>query len=252
MSVVVLSREEWDARSDLPRLGKPVNPEHRTEVFIHHTVVVDGDSTINEWESIGEIKAKMRQLQTIRPDLGSDVPYTMVAFCMGNGDLALCEGRGLDRSGAHTRGHNRTAFGIAFQGNFERTPLPRRFEQQLSALGDWLRALRTEKGFAKLGSVRPADREVWGHRDVKDTLCPGQHLFERLGLIRFVEEAIWRQTGDLIRSPADERRVIEAHGSLSADEVGDSIRRPVAVLLDQMMQLDQRVKKLESRRGTDE
>ncbi|MFQ5694614.1 MAG: hypothetical protein ACE5HB_01340 [Terriglobia bacterium] len=248
MSVVVLSREEWGADPAHPRLGKAVPPAERTEVFIHHTVVVDEDVSPNEWETVDEVKAKMRQLQTIRPDLGLDVPYSMVAFCMADGDLVLGEGRGLERSGAHTRGHNRKALGIAFQGNFERTPLPGHFEQQLVDLGDWLRELRTEKGLVNLGTVRPVDREVWGHRDVKDTLCPGRHLFERLALIRFVEEAVWQQPGDPIRSDADERRVIASHGRLRAGEVDDSVRRPVAVLLDQMMQLDGRLKKLESTR----
>jgi hypothetical protein len=112
----------------------------------------------------------------------------MVAFCMADGELLLCEGRGLHRTGAHTAGHNRSALGIAFQGNFEASPLPSRLDTQLAALGDWLRRLRTKSGFVTLGCVRPRDRQVWGHRDVKQTVCPGEGLFERLHLIRFLEE----------------------------------------------------------------
>ena len=188
MRTTVLSREQWGADPELPKRGHQVSPSSRTEVFIHHSVVFDDDGSPNEWESLAEVKARMRGLQTIRPDLGLDVPYSMVAFCMSGGDLVLCEGRGLFRSGAHTIGHNRSALGIAFQGNFEDERLPARFDDQLAALGGWLRELREEQGFVHLGDERPPGRDVWGHRDVKATACPGRALFERLPLVRFLEE----------------------------------------------------------------
>ncbi len=122
--IIVLSRSDWGARTDLPRLGAMVNRGSRTEVFIHHTVIIDGDDTTNEWEDLDEVKQRMRELQTTRPDLGRDVPYNFVAFCMTGGELVLGEGRGLDRSGAHTVGHNHSALAISFQGNFEELPLP--------------------------------------------------------------------------------------------------------------------------------
>ncbi len=184
----ILSRKQWGARTDLPRLGHRIGAEKRTEVFIHHTVIVDTDDTANEWEDLNEVRTRMRQLQTIRADdLGADVPYSMVAFCMANGKLVLCEGRGLHRTGAHTKGHNRSAIAIAFQGNFETLPLPDRFDQQLMELGVWLGKLRREQNFTNLGAIRPGDREVWGHQDVKLTACPGKHLFARLSMIQFLE-----------------------------------------------------------------
>jgi hypothetical protein len=152
-------------------------------------VVIDTDETTNEWENLGEVRTRMRQLQTIRrADLGADVPYSMVAFCMADGDLVLCEGRGVHRTGAHTRGHNRSALGIAFQGNFEYPPLPSNLDAQLLELGDWLGTLRRAQGFTNLAVIRPDDREVWGHQDVKTTACPGRHLSARLSLIHFLEE----------------------------------------------------------------
>ena len=186
--MIVLSRDEWGAWVDLPRRGHPIGPAMRSEVFIHHTVIVDNDTTPNEWENLDEVRTQMQRLQTIRPDLGLDVPYSMVAFCMADGELVLCEGRGIGRTGAHTQGHNRIALGIAFQGDFERLPLPRHLDRQLKTLSDWLRQLHTEQGFVNLGSVRPDGREVWGHREIRATACPGQHLFRKLGLIQFVEE----------------------------------------------------------------
>lgn len=186
--MILLSREQWGARRDLPRLGDPVERRERTEVFIHHTVIIDNDLTPNEWENVDEIHARMQVLQIVRSrDLGADVPYSMVAFCMAEGGLVVCEGRGLDRTGAHTANHNRSALGVAFHGNFESLPLPRHFDTQLAELGAWLKHLRLMQGFLNLGNVRPPERDVWAHRDVAATLCPGQGLVDRLKLIRFVE-----------------------------------------------------------------
>jgi hypothetical protein len=186
-NLIILSRADWGARTDLPRLGTVVDRTRRTHVFIHHTVVVDDDSTPNEWESVDEVKRRMRQLQTIRrADLGADVPYSMVAFCMSNGDLMLCEGRGIDRSGAHTAGHNTPALGISFQGDFENDAPPARLDLHLAAVSSWLRRLREQEGFVNLGTVRPLGREVFGHRDVKASDCPGKHIFDRLSLIRYL------------------------------------------------------------------
>lgn len=185
--VIVISRAEWGARTDLPRLGDLVDKTRRTRVFIHHTVVVDNDATKNEFENLEEVRPAMRVLQTVRrQDLGADVPYSFVGFCMTNGDLLLCEGRGLNRSGAHTRGRNVSALGIALQGNFEDMPPPAHFDAQLTALGNWLRGLRENDGFVNLGANHPLGRDVFGHRDTSATACPGKHTFERLKLIRFL------------------------------------------------------------------
>ena len=185
--VIVLSRADWGARTDLPRLGVLVDKTRRREVFIHHTVVVDGDATKNEFENREEVVSAMRVLQTVRrQDLGADVPYSFVGFCMKSGELILCEGRGLNRSGAHTRHHNTVALGIALQGNFENVPLPGNFDAQLTALGNWLRRLRENEGFVNLGAERPHGRDVFGHRDIAATACPGKHTFNKLKLIRFL------------------------------------------------------------------
>lgn len=185
MPLVILDRNAWGANPSHPRLGALVAKAIRTEVFIHHTVIPDNDSTPNEWETIDEVKKQMKRLQTIRPDLGLDVPYNMVAFCMANGDLVLGEGRGTDRSGAHTVNHNRSAIAVSFHGNFMANP-PAHLNDQLSLLSDWLRDLRDNQGFINLGLSRPAGRDVFGHREVKSTNCPGDLLFNRLNRIRFL------------------------------------------------------------------
>lgn len=188
--MIFLSRAKWGADTNLPRRGHPIGPLRRTEVYVHHTVIVDADTTANEWQTLNEVKSMMRRLQRIRPDLGLDVPYNIVAFCMSDGELVLCQGRGLGRTGAHTRNHNRSALGIAFQGDFEDKALPRNIDAQLTEFAAWLRDLRNNQGFSNLGNSRPDEKQVWGHRDsgTARTTCPGQRLYDKLTLIRFIDE----------------------------------------------------------------
>lgn len=187
MPLIYVQRELWDTGKTLPRLGSLVAPSARTHVFIHHTVMVDSDATKNTWESWDEIRAMMQRLQVARPDLGKDVPYSFVAFCHASGDLVLCEGRGLLRTGAHSVGHNTAAFGISFAGDFENQPAPTQLANQLAALGIWLKSLR-QIGYANLGTVKPPipkQREVFAHEDIKATACPGRHLVTMLPAIRY-------------------------------------------------------------------
>ena len=136
--IIYVLRGDWGADQDLTRLGIGVDPAQRTGRRTHHSVIIDPDATPNRWTHLPEVFGKMRQLQTIRPDLGSDVPYNLVAFAMEAGftyqnkrvDIVLCEGRGLLRSGAHTRGRNDQGvyfnisdIAICWEGNFE-IPVP--------------------------------------------------------------------------------------------------------------------------------
>jgi len=188
------SRSEW-VTNNLPRLGGLVPREDRTHVFVHHTVTPDSDSTPNEWESEAEIFQRMRKLQTIRPDLGLDVPYSFVAFLLGDG-LMICEGRGEDRTGAHTKGHNTRAIGVSFAGNFhDHETGEGKLEKGLDLLSRFLGWLKTDPShpdygtfapMVNLGSLKPEGRNVFVHQDVKATACPGRHIVAMADRIDFV------------------------------------------------------------------
>lgn len=196
MSLIYLSREAWGARTDIPRLGGPEDPRgdwglvprtRRTHIINHHTVVCDQDATPNLWESLTEVKARMVQLQTIRPDLGDDVPYNFVWFAMADRSLLICEGRGYDRWGAHTAGkddnddwHNGAGIGIAAEGNFE---------NYASDITPWMPALSSFYGHLRetmpnLGSLSPVRADTYGHIDFAQTACPGWHIYSRLPEIK--------------------------------------------------------------------
>lgn len=188
MDINFLYREDWD-RGHLPHLGNWVPAAQRTGVIFHHTVAVDPDETPNVWEDLDEIREFMQRLQLIDPPrLGADVPYNFVAFLRADGSLTLAHGRGWWRSGAHSggevsvRGLNRTAFGVAFAGNFHvglgnLDAAPLAIEKALVELGvlfsGWRRRL-----FHNLGNHRPPSGcAAWGHRDIKPTECPGDAIY---------------------------------------------------------------------------
>lgn len=193
--MVYLSRAEWGARTDIPRLGMPSVPRARRSYnIIHHTVIVDADVSPNVWESLDEVKAVMRRLQTIRPDLGADVPYNFVLFLMGDGTIVVCEGRGYDLWGAHTAGRdsggnyfNGSGIATSFCGNFEDYPTD--IDPWLTAINAWFHHLKTV--FANLGATTVCGRLTCGHRDFpgNSTACPGIHLYRRLVDFQFIPEA---------------------------------------------------------------
>lgn len=246
MNPILLDRQQWGAPAELPRRGHSIGPHHRTEVVLHHTTSIDGDSTPNEWSSMDDVARQMRRLQVSRPDLGLDVPYSMVAFCMADGGLVLAEGRGLHRTGAHSKGHNRSALGIAFQGDFENQPPPTRLATHIETLALWLRRLRVEKGFDRLGSTRPSDRDVWAHMDLKATACPGRALRDHLPRLRFVEDPTWSAPGDPVESLADANAVLAASDLHLPEGTPADARISVALVADRMMRLERRVSELES------
>lgn len=191
-------RDSWGANPAHPRLGVKVPRSKRTHVFVHHTVMVDADTTPNIWESEAEIFSMMRKIQTCRPDLGLDVPYNFVAFMSATNDgLYVCEGRGEDRAGAHTKGHNTHAIAVSFAGDFEKgsigsMEIARRMPLLSYFLG-WLRYNPSHEAYgsfgpmSRLGTFHPADRRVWFHRDVTNTACPGGKLEMHLRQVDFIK-----------------------------------------------------------------
>ncbi len=185
--LIYLTREDWGARIDIPRLGHPVNRLDRTEAIMHHTVITDDDTTPNRWETMDEVKAEMVRLQTIRPNLGLDVPYNFVAFHMIDGTLVICEGRGMDLTGAHTHAHNTRGIATAGQGNFN---LGQGLNPYVVAWSGWWGHLKYAEGMENLGSSRPtsgpnAGAIAFGHRDLAATSCPGTHLYAIIPQLTF-------------------------------------------------------------------
>ncbi len=190
-------RAKWGADSNHPRQGHKVARTRRTHVIIHHTVIGDNDDSPNLWSTESKIFANMRKLQTVRPDLGLDVPYNFVAyFIKKNSGVYICEGRGEDRSGAHTKGHNSEGIAISIAGDFSKDSLAgiecSKRMYLLSAFMGWLKFNASHpdygdfKPMKKLGSLKPEGRNVYFHKDFKNTKCPGKLLTPLLSQLDFV------------------------------------------------------------------
>lgn len=207
-------RHEWRPDESLPRLGGPehprppgaepysfVPPEWRVALIIHHTTAIDPDPTPNVWETWQEVFAQMRRLQTVRPDLGYDVPYNDVGMLMPHGVLAVCEGRGHRRSGAHTAGFlpggstvkelwNIGGIALAIHANLDDYAVDLEpYIKPISQYAGWLKYGRPPAAglpLPNLGTVAPAGQRVWGHKQAPaQTVCPGQHMMARIHQIRF-------------------------------------------------------------------
>ena len=192
-----VDRSGWEADNTHQRLGRRVSRSERTHVIIHHTVIPDTDATKNLWETEEEVFQMMRKLQTVRPDLGLDVPYNFVAFLINNSQASMyvCEGRGEDRSGAHTKGHNTKGIAISFAGNFHDFDVDfSKYAPLLSFFLGWLKFDPNHPSYGgpfdpmvNLGSFSPATRPVFAHRDFKATACPGRIIMPFLQLVDFVD-----------------------------------------------------------------
>ena len=84
-------------------------------------------------------------------------------------------GRPRDTIGAHCYGENRHTIGINIVGNFE-TNMPT--DAQMDA------ASRLIARLCQLYQLRPGEAAILGHRDLNDTLCPVQNLYDLLPSLR--------------------------------------------------------------------
>ena len=178
MTYTYRPRVWWDT-SNLPRLGFAVSRAQRTELIIHHTVGNDPDGTPLIWETDDEIQKHMRFLQTVRQaELGADIPYNFVAFIRPDWSITVCEGRGFDRTGAHTKYRNTSGVATSFAGDFHNQTIANP-DALVASINEWLRREKME-----CPNVGPT---IFGHRDftgptsaypdVGWTACPGNNLY---------------------------------------------------------------------------
>lgn len=98
-----------------------------------------------------------------------DIGYHFVVDRAGR----VWEGRSLQYMGAHVSHENEQNIGLMLLGNFEEQQPASR---QLEALASLTGVLRRRFGIAP--------RQVYGHRDLGHTLCPGRHLYGQVGRLR--------------------------------------------------------------------
>ncbi|XP_001605198.1 peptidoglycan recognition protein 1 isoform X2 [Nasonia vitripennis] len=154
----IVSRAEWKARKPLEREPLPTTPT--PYVVVHHGGV---SSYCQDQPSCSAI---VRSYQNMHLDEHgwADIGYHFLVGEDGN----VYEGRGWDLVGAHAPGYNGQGIGICLIGNFVD------FLPNEAAL----RALRSLISCGVALDKLREDYSVIGHRQARNTECPGQALYE--------------------------------------------------------------------------
>ena len=99
-------------------------------------------------------------------------------------DGSIMMGRPFAKVGAHVKGHNRNSIGVCVVGNYmDDLAMTSGQEQSLVVV---LHGLLTQFDLDA--------NEVYGHRELGETLCPGKHLFHWISKWRV--EQVRKRQGD--------------------------------------------------------
>lgn len=176
----IIQRSVWGARH--PDGFGPAPTPFR-DWYLHHSV-----SAVPAPTQAAEAQA-MRQLEQIgQQRFGGGVSYTFAVMPSGR----VYEGHSIGRRGAHTKGHNTTARGIVLVGDYSKQ---RPTEAQLDAVARLL-------VWAHRQGLCPRATLTGGHRDVKQTECPGTHGYAAIREINRRAVALLRPAPN--RRPSDQ------------------------------------------------
>lgn len=157
MSLRIVPRAVWGARFDDGAGPAPLPAE---EIWLHHSVTIAPDLL----PPFTDDYAAVRTLEKIGENrFGRGISYTFALTPAG----LIFEGHSIGRRGAHTAGRNSIARAICFVGNYE---ADRPTEAQLDAAA-WLLVHGWLSGWWKPVAL------TGGHRDVKQTACPGRYAY---------------------------------------------------------------------------
>ncbi|XP_056256922.1 peptidoglycan recognition protein 6 [Seriola aureovittata] len=158
----IIPRCMWGAE---PYRGTPTNLSLPLSfMYIHHT-----HTPSQPCLTFQQCSADMRSMQRFHQDDRGwdDIGYSFVAGSDGN----IYEGRGWHWRGAHTLGHNSIGYGVSFIGDYAAS-LPSRHSMRL---------VRDQLASCAVGGGRlVADFILHGHRQVVNTSCPGDALYNEI------------------------------------------------------------------------
>jgi hypothetical protein len=190
---LIFTRAQWGARP--PRTGYTTTLAGH--IGIHHTATVE-DFAASTWE---ECAARVRAIQTYHIDAQgwNDIGYAYVVCKHGHVFQAREDDDDTtDLQGAHD-GFNRGSTGISAFGYFHPPVDHQPTEAQLSAIVQLTAWISSRRDIDPLGrTLYPAFGvavdNIYGHREVSATACPGDHLYRLKGDLRTaVSERVLRQ-----------------------------------------------------------
>lgn len=158
----IIPRCMWGAQ---PYKGTPTNLTLPLSfMYIHHTATPSKPCL-----SFEQCSADMRSMQRFhQEDRGwDDIGYSFVAGSDGH----IYQGRGWHWQGAHTLGHNSKGYGVSFIGDYSHN-LPSSHSMML---------VRDKLASCAVGGGRLVENFVLqGHRQVRETSCPGDALYREI------------------------------------------------------------------------
>lgn len=174
---VVNSRADWGADESIRR-SEPSYGEVRGAV-VHHTAGVNAYTQ-------DEVPGILRGIYDYHVNTRGwdDIGYNVLVDRWGR----LWEGRagGLDKAvtGAHASGVNTETFGISAMGNYDEADAPEEMVESIEGFVAWKLGVHDVDPTATTTIDGEERSTVIGHRDVGDTVCPGQYLYPELPGIR--------------------------------------------------------------------
>ncbi|XP_044737980.1 peptidoglycan-recognition protein LB-like isoform X3 [Chrysoperla carnea] len=179
----IVSRRGWEAKP--PKLVEPM-PNPVPYVIIHHSYIPAACYTKHECISA------MQSMQAFHQD---DRGWNDIGYSFGVGsDGNAYEGRGWSAVGAHAPKYNNQSIGICVIGDW-RDDLPP--PEQLKTVKKLIQC-GVENGYIR------SDYILMGHRQVRDTECPGDALYKEI--------QTWPHY-----SPTPNQSIIEDHNILTSD-----------------------------------
>jgi N-acetylmuramoyl-L-alanine amidase/Putative peptidoglycan binding domain len=164
----------WGARPPNGRL--PIWPQRPVKIIVHHAATpnqadVSRDAAVRLARSIQDFHMDGRRWN----DTGQHLTITRGGFALEgrHRSLEMLAGGRATVEGAHCTGQNVVAIGIENEGTYSEVDPP-------AALWDRLR--ETCAYICRRYGIKPT--EIYGHRDFKNTACPGDHLYGALPRLR--------------------------------------------------------------------
>ncbi len=211
----VISRSEWGADESLMTWAPVYRPLRA--IVLHHTVF--GDESI---APAAAVRAIYYHHAVVRE--WGDIGYNFLVDRQGN----IYEGRagGPGVVGGHALQYNFGSIGISLIGNYHEEHVPQAMREGLVRFLAWQ---SVDHFLDPLGEGYFIDKRlptIFGHRDGANTLCPGEHAYALLPLIRQeIRQGMnqvppramlsWPVSGQHLRAVAD----LQVRASVNTSEV---------------------------------
>jgi hypothetical protein len=166
---VDINRSDWRAANMKPNWNKMTSP---FRITVHHTA--EPFLSLSKSAACAEVKNIQNQHMNERSPSGwADIGYHFMIDRAGN----VIAGRSLDAQGAHASGSNNIGnIGICLLGNFVAQPSRGRDYAVAQSVGSAQLDALTELVDQLRNSYAIKSSNVYGHKELKNTECPGPAL----------------------------------------------------------------------------